>query len=422
MEHAIRWAVEALVLSMLVCAAVAEARPSAWAIRGGRFYLNGERLLLKVAKPIRNFGKVAEVERLIADLPVLKAKNYNAIEINCYWHQFDMDGDGKPDVSLAPLRGLVDAIHGAGMFPCVSVETYGVGGGALPTGFWQKHPDAVAVNAQGRKVNDTEYGFGSIVPTLHSPDYRRAVDAYIRAITGAVDCSKVLWFETTVEPQYIGNQSIDYSDHARRAYTAWLKRNGLNGPAFPDVLPAPDAFIHHPTWNRFRAEALADWVSEDAASFRSVAGADAYVAMDYLETAGPEMPNRNGDSRIFLEHLRGISVVQVNWHWHLVTRSTNEVAYRNLREVMAKGGRDWAISEHMTLNGSDFRPEEVPALLRSTLKNGTGLGWEFVNVCASSADPFSLYRDDWSAKPLMAQVDDHWTEWVREALAGSKRP
>lgn len=413
----VRLGVMGLVVAAMLCASMAEARPAAWVIRDGRFYVDGRRVFLKIAKPLRNFAQAAECDKLIADLPVLKAKQYSAIEINCYWHQFDPNGDGAPDASMAPLRRLVDAIHAAGMYPCISVETYGVGGGALPAGFWQKHPDAVAVNAQGHKVNDTEYGFGAIVPTIHSPEYRRIVHKYIQAITRAVDHKKALWFETTVEPQYIGNQPIDYSDHARRAYTAWLKRSGLSGPAFPDRLPAPNAFVKDPTWNRFRAEALADWVSEDAAAFRSVAGPDAYVAADYLETAGPEMANRNGDSRVFLERLRGINVIQVNWHWHLGTRRTNEVAYRNVREAMARNHQNWAIAEHMTLNGSDFRPDEVPALLRSTLRNGTGLGWEFLNAAPSSADPFSIYNDDWSPKPLIAEVDNHWAEWMREVEA-----
>jgi hypothetical protein len=302
-----------------------------------------------------------------------------------------------------------------------------VGGGALPVGFWRRHPDAVAVNAQGHKVNDTEYGFGSTVPTIHSPEYRRIVHTYIRAIAKAVDHRKVLWFETTVEPQYIGNQPIDYSGHARRAYAEWLKRNGLSGPAFPERLPAPDSFVNDPTWNRFRAESLSDWVGEDAAAFRSVAGRGAYVAVDYLETGGPEMRNRNGDSRIFLEHLRGITVIQVNWHWHLGTRRTNEVAYRNVRAAIDKG-RQWAVSEHMTLNGSDFRPAEASALLRSTLRNGSGLGWEFVNVGPGTRDPFTVYNDDWSPKPLIAEVDNHWAEWMREVEAlptqhaASRRP
>lgn len=71
----------------------------AWEIRDGKFYRNGEWIFLKVGKPLRNFADTAVVERLIDDWNVLKAKHYNTIEINCYWHHFDRDSDGMPDVS-----------------------------------------------------------------------------------------------------------------------------------------------------------------------------------------------------------------------------------------------------------------------------------------------------------------------------------
>ena len=47
-------------------------------------------------------------------------------------------------------------------------------------------------------------------------------------------------------------------------------------------------------------------------------------------------------------------------------------------------GHRWAVSEHMTLNGSDFRPDAVPAILRATLANGSLYGWDLVNVAARS--------------------------------------
>ena len=76
----------------------------------------------------------------------------------------------------------------------------------------------------------------------------------------------------------------------------------------------------------------------------------------------------------------------------------------------------------MTLNGSDYQPADVPAILRSALAEGTGFGWEFVNVAAASGDRFALYHDDWSPKPLMAEVDDHWPRWQEEIAARGSRP
>jgi hypothetical protein len=292
------------------------------------------------------------------------------------------------------------------------VETYGVGGGNIPADFWRRHPDAVAINAKGEKVADTEYGFGSGVPSLFSPDYLRASRAFIRELVAGLPHQRILYYETTVEPQYIGNQNLDYTPHARLAFEAWLDDNGMNGPAWPESFPVPESFQKDPVWNRFRAEALAAWIDADAAVIRSVAGSDAYIAVDYLETGGREMVNRNGDSMVFLRSLTCADIVQVNWHWHLRTRAPNQVAYDNVHTVMRQTGRDWVVTEHMTLNGSDYPPEEVEPMLENTLNQGTRFGWEFVSVTPSSGGAFAMYHDDWSAKPLIAEVDENWDAWM----------
>lgn len=392
----------------LCLANTAHARPEGCELRHGRLYVNGEWVFLKIGKPLRNFGDAAACDALVADLDTLKEKHYNCLELNCYWHHLDTDGDGVIDVSLEPLTRLVNAIEAQGMFPCLSVETYGVGGGNIAKGFWEAHPDVVAINAAGKAVSDTEYKFGSTVPSIFHPAYLEKSRAYIRNLVEALPHEKFLYFETTVEPQYIGNQNIDYSPAARSAYEAWLDANNIDGPTWPTSFPIPREFLKDPTWNRFRAEALAAWVNGDADTIRAVAGTDAWIAVDYLETGGFEMGNRNGDSRLFLEHLRDIAVVQVNWHWHLGKRSPNTVAYNNLRSLE----RDWAISEHMTLNASDFRPEEVGDILRGTFAHGTRFGWEFVSVSPSTGDNFALYNDDWTPKPLIAEVDDNWDAWM----------
>jgi hypothetical protein len=401
-----------LLLIMVPFAPALHARPEGWEIREGKFMRNGEWIFLKIGKPLRNFADPRDVDRLIADLDTLQAKHYTALELNCYWHHFDKTGDGIPDVSLEPLRRLIDAISDRGMIPCLSVETYGVGGGFLPGAFWEKHPDALAVNAQGREVSDDEYGTGAKVPSLYSPAYIEASRNFIRHLTAGLNHEKILWFETTVEPQYMGNQDLCYSVHARRAYEEWLRRNDLAGIPFPVTFPIPQTFVTDPLWNRFRAEYLADWVNGDAAVFREVAGADAYIAVDYLETCGEEMRRRLGDPITFLTRLTSADVLQVNWHWHVANDEPNHCAYENVRKVMAATGRSWAISEHMTLNASDYSPARVPQMLRNTLAQGNRLGWEFVSVSPITASDFSLYHDDWSPKPLMAVVEDRWQEWM----------
>ncbi|MCE9632063.1 MAG: beta-galactosidase [Planctomycetia bacterium] len=407
----------ATVMTNLAIGTAARPREANWTIRDGRLFVEGKWQFLKIGKPLRDFALPQACEQLTADLDTIQAKGFNAISLNCYWHHFDKDGDGTIDVSLAPLTSLIDAIHAKGMFPCLSVETYGVGGGQIPAGFWKRYPDALAVNADGKDVRDVEYGFGTAVPSLFHPAYREAVHAFIRALITGLPHRKILYYETTVEPQFMGHQDLDYSAPARRAYEAWLAKNGLQGPAWPDAFPVAGAFRADPVWLRFRAESLADWVNGDAAAFRAAAGADAYVAVDYLETCDSSMPRRNGNSVRFLESLTCADIIQVNWHWRSGKQTANVCAYHNVRDVMQRLGREWAVTEHMTLNGSDYKPEQVPGILRSTLAQGTGFGWEFVNLSASARDPFSLYNDDWSPKPLMAEVDTPWTQWQQEIAA-----
>lgn len=401
-------------------AAFGGARKADWVIRDGGLWVAGKRVFLKTAKPLRNFADPAACDGLAADLPRLKEKGFNAVSLNCYWHHFDHDGDGRVDVSLDRLAALIRAIYDAGMFPCLSVETYGVGGGQIPAGFWKRHPDARAVNAEGTIVRDSEYGFQTAVPSLFDEAYRGAAHDYIRSLTAGLPHELILYYETTVEPQFMGREDLGYSLQARRAYEVWLARNRLAAPAWPAGFPVPRAFRESAEWLRFRAESLADWVNQDAAAYRAVAGRDAFIAVDYLETCGAEMRLRNGDSRTFLRALTCADIIQMNWHWRSHEHRVNECAYANVRAVMRDTGRRWAITEHMTLNGSDFRPEDVPALLRSTLARGTKFGWEFVNIAPRSGDPFCLYHDDWSPKEVMRPVDEHWPEWLAEIDAAMR--
>ena len=162
-----------------------------WELRDGRFYDDGEWVFLKIAKPLRNFGNKSQVDQLIAALDVLQAKNYNCLELTCYWHHFDPEGDGEISVSLEPLNRLIHAIWERGMYVSVGVETYAVGGGVIPAGFWESYSDSVAVNSDGEEVYDTEYGFGSRVPSLFSPVYLEYSRRFIRNLTASIDHVKV---------------------------------------------------------------------------------------------------------------------------------------------------------------------------------------------------------------------------------------
>lgn len=388
-----------------------------WKIENGKFYLDGKWVFLKVGKPLINFSNAQQVDGFISHLDVLRDKHFNALELNCYWHHFDEDGDGIPDKSLEPLNKLIDAIYSRGMYPCLSVETYAVGGGTIPEGFWDLHPDAFAINEKGEKVTDTEYGFGSKVVSIFHPGYRATAHTFIENLAKGIDTEKILYFETTVEPQYMGAIPLCYSDAAKQEYEKWREENQINEEEskMPSTFPIPLSFIQNKTWNKFRAQFLAKWVNEDAAAYRKIAGEKAYVAVDYLDANEKEQYLRMGDPVEFLTHLTAANIIQVNWSWYFPDDKPNQKAYDRVWQVKEATGRDWAITEHMTFNGSDFvyfTDQGLENILENTLKQGTRFGWEFVSITNSTNGSFSLYNNNWTPKRVMKFVDDYWGYWL----------
>ena len=387
-----------------------------WEIKDGKFFQDGKWYFLKIGKPLVAFANPDAVARLVEQLPTIKEKGYNCLELNCYWHHFDFDGDGTIDVSLEPLKTLVDTIYALGMYPCLSVETYAVGGGVMPKGFFERYPDAIAVDETGAYVSDTEYGFGSTVVSIFHEGYRNAAHEYIKNLASALDTRKILWFETTVEPQYMGGRKICYSENARREYNKWREACDIKDPAseMPTEFPIPEEFVRNEVWNLFRAQFLAKWINDDAAAYRSVAGENAYVAVDYLDASEDVQYLRVGNPEEFLRYLEAPNIIQVNWSWYFPTGTPNDKAYERVYKIKEETGRDWAVTEHMTFNGSDFIGfgDKLFDVLENTLHKGTRFGWEFVNLAANSKGFFSCYNDDWSPKSTIASVDEHWNEWL----------
>lgn len=389
-----------------------------WKIENGKLFKDGEWVFQKIGKPLRNFTDERAVAQLINDLPRLKEKGYTTIELNCYWHHFDKDGDGQIDYSVKPLNQLIDTIYSMDMMPCLSVETYAVGGGQLPEGFWNKFPDSDAINANGKPVNDTEYGFGSRVVSIFHDGYRKTAREFIRNLTKAVDHQKILFFETTVEPQYMGTIDLCYSTHARKAYSDWIKENNIqDAKPMPQEFPIPKSFIEDPIWNKFRAQFLANWINEDASAFREIAGKDAYIAVDYLDADEASMVKRNGNPEEFLANINAANIIQINWSWYFPEDKPNQKAYDRVHQANRKFNKNWAIAEHMTFNGSDFTKfseTRLNEILTNTLKQGNRFGWEFVSIDNNTEGSFSMYNDDWSPKKVMAVVDNNWKSWLNK--------
>ena len=387
-----------------------------WSIHDGKFWLDDKWVFIKAAKPLVNYGTDWGCKQVKDVLEILRRKYYNAIELNCYWHYFDFNGDGEIDVSLEPLADLINTIYNMGMYPCLSVETYSVGGGTIPEPFWERYPDAFAMDQDGKKVSDEEYGFGTKVVSIFHEGYRETVHKYIKNLVSGLPHEKILYYETTVEPQYMGTVNLCYSEAARTEYNKWRKANGITDAASEmPAVPVPMEFVRNETWNKFRAQFLAKWVNEDAAAYRSVAGPKAHVAMDYLDASEATMRSRDGNPEEFLRALTGPDIIQVNWHWHLTEGQPNQKAYDRVWKIKNETGRDWAITEHMTFNGEDYTAnseQKLDAILMNTLNQGTRFGWEFTNSLNSTDDSFCLYFDGWTPKRVIKNVDDNWAYWL----------
>ena len=150
---------------------------------------------------------------------------------------------------------------------------------------------------------------------------------------------------------------------------------------------------------------------------RSVAGENAYIAVDYLDATEDSMQARDGNPEEFLRCLTSPDIIQVNWHFHHGNKEPNQKAYDRVWKIMKETGRDWAVSEHMTFNGSDytsFSDEVLDEILMNTLRQGTRFGWDFVTTLNNTSDNFCLYNDDWTPKRVISRVDDRWDWWLEK--------
>jgi len=105
---------------------------------------------------------------------------------------------------------------------------------------------------------------------------------------------------------------------------------------------------------------------------------------------------------------------------------------------MAEQERDWVITEHMTINGSDYFESDMLGLIENTLNNGTLFGWEFVDIAAdrdsAATKPndvllgdfkpqhFAVYDADWNPKPAMAVFEDNWAYWMAKVQQSPRVP
>ena len=338
-----------------------------------------------------------------------QAKSYTAAKIIPYWFHFETVGDGSHG-SMANLTSYINDCNNRGIKLGMTFETGAVGGGATPDWLFNWY-NCQSYNSSGQPAIDSEYGTNFKIQSLSSDAFLFRSRDWMMWMLRQVDKTKISWYETAVEPQYIGNQQLDYSAAAYEKWHLWLEwryslayLNSIWGTAYTnyDAIPMPTTSgdAKWSIWNIWRAYALASWINGDIQTIKNVVGEEALTAVDALIVTS--MQQRMGDYTRVMNQINP-NIFQVNWHW--MSRAPYNTGYDTCVPIART--KNQAISEHMTLNGSDFVAADVDALLRHTLTKGNKFGWEFVNMRPSSGDPFSLYNDNWSAKPLINVMDSN---------------
>ncbi len=407
-----------------------------WALREGRFHRNGEWVFVKTGKLLRSFAEPKTAGQVIAEIDGMVSRlNFNNFSLNIYPDTFDADADGAIDPArreaYANIGRILDHCWQRGVFGSLSFETYNIGGGGTPARFFQEHPEAIAIDALGEKARDREYAVsdGKLIPSVYHPAYHAWSRTFIRNFLsglGAERCSRLLFVETTVEPQYpgacrVGDKDprrafLDFNDAARQAFTQWQKSFPEEDPhraqlAWPMTVEDRSRLLGNRLFNDFRAWGLAKWVSEDGDAIRAVAP-DVYLAVDYNGRFDDRHSLRVGTREVFLAELRGVDIVQIAPHppvW--TTLSWDDVIAAN-----KKGAKRWAISEHMSATGSWGQDDrEMTAILENTLARGTRFGWDLVNAGNRHAtDDFQLYDEHWRSLTLDIIDGDNWPKWLKK--------
>jgi hypothetical protein len=402
-----------------------------WEQRDGRFYQNGQWVFLKHGKLLRAFESSATADQVIADLDVLIGSlNYNSFCLNIYPDQFDANADGWVDAdrkqAYANIGRIFDYCWRRGVFCSLSFETYNVGGGGTPSALGI---GVVAMNALMEPARDVEYGGvnGKYIPSVFHPKYlnwgHNFIINFLRGLSGQ-RAKRLLFVETTVEPQYLGRCNVgdrdprraflDFSESAHAVFLQWQALWPANDPhraqlSWPVTQAQRDQMMGNRLFNDFRAWGLAGWINGDIAAIRSVIP-DVYIAVDYNGRFDDPKDLRLGTRSVFLDSLAGINIIQIAPHvqWAWTSLSWDDVIAANTRM-----GNNWAISEHMTATGSWGQDDaEMTEILDDTLARGTRWGWEFVNVGNRHAtDDFHLYYENWSGDTLDIIEGGNWAAW-----------
>ena len=409
-----------------------------WEIRDGRFHQNGKWVFIKTAKLLDPFNQPETADKVIANIDVMVDRlQYNNFSINIYPYTFDEDGDGEVDPpqreAYLNIGRIMDHCWQRGVFCSLSLETYNVGGGGVPASLFEKHPEIVAVNALGEPAYDVEYvgDIGTIkpLPSIFHPAYlkwsRDFMRHFLRGL-GSQRTSRLLYIETTVEPQYLGQCNIgdrdqrraalDFSRAAQEAFRQW--NAALPADSRRDAFRWPvtqlerDLAIGNPIFNKFRGQALGQWVTGDIQAIHSVVPT-VYIAVDYNGRFDDPNNIRVGDHEAFLRAIEGADIIQIAAH---CPKPWGSSSWDEVTHVSQLTRRAWAISEHMTATGASAEDDDtLTQILDNTLQRGTRWGWELVKAAnLRPQDGFALYNKDWTGPILDVIEGQNWDKWLKK--------
>jgi hypothetical protein len=392
-------------------------------------------MFLKDGKLLRDFANPQTADEVIADIDILTGQlDYNSFSLNIYPDQFDADADAQVDPSqqeaYAQFGRILDHCWDRGVFCSLSFETYNVGGGGTPAALFSQHPEVSAINALGEVARDVEYGGtnGKLIPSVYHPLYLAWSRDFIRNFLtglGPQRTDRLLFVETTVEPQYLGRCNVgdrddrraflDFSAVAHAAFDSWQQSFPAGDPhrtqlSWPQTQAQRDQLMGNRLFNDFRAQGLAGWINGDIAAIRSVAP-DVYIAVDYNGRFDDPYDLRIGTHSVFLNALAGADIIQIAPHVQSVWGPSS---WDDVIAVNSSAGKHWAISEHMTATGSWGQDDAyMTEILDDTLARGTRWGWEFVNVGnRHPTDDFQLYYQDWTSDTLDIIEGANWNSWL----------
>lgn len=284
------------------------------------------------------------------------------------------------------------------------------------------------------------------LPSLTNQLYRDTVKSYIKDLLGKLgdDLASILIYETSVEPMYHIDSYSDFSVSARDAYIAYLQKSNPencdiqailnNWPVSNQGTPKQVTFLckqtdlmrqltdTNSTWNRFRAFALADYINWEAAAIREgitenlsrnerwrgkaqELASRAIVGADVLDTSSHEDPKHMirvlGNLDQYVQNLKGINLIQVNWHWRVK-------ALPQVYTTVKKYHPSAAISEQMSYEPSytDFGGD-TSQWANNIFNNSTNFGMEFFHPRPVTNDNMftkypSTYSNSW------AVYDNNW--------------